>query len=189
MRRPSHALLALMTACALLLSASLGVAQELEPLSMGYQGHLTDLAGNAYNGERQITFRLYDALTEGNVVWDETLSDVLVSDGYFHVNLGLNPEAPLPLDRAPDAPLFLSVQVFGDDELIPRLRVGAAIRSQWAERATIADPLFVNAPSDLRLSAGSPALDSGLNSEASALDLRGAQRDASPDLGAYEGAP
>ena len=62
MTRPSHALLAFITACALLLSASPSVAQEPEPLSMGYQGHLTDLAGNAYNGERQITFRLYDAL-------------------------------------------------------------------------------------------------------------------------------
>ena len=106
MRRPSHALLALMTACALLLSASPSVAQEPEPLSMGYQGHLTDLAGNAYNGERQITFRLYDALTEGNVVWEETLADVLVSDGYFHVNLGLNPAAPSRSIARPTPPYF-----------------------------------------------------------------------------------
>ena len=35
---------------------------------------------------------------------------------------------------SPDTPLFMSVQVEGDVELSPRLRVGATVRSQWATR-------------------------------------------------------
>jgi len=50
------------------------------------------------------------------------------------------------------------------------------------------DPLFVNlASGDLRLRAGSPALDAGTTAGAPALDLLGKARDSAPDIGAYEG--
>jgi hypothetical protein len=50
------------------------------------------------------------------------------------------------------------------------------------------NPAFVSPNSgDLRLSAGSPALDAGSASGAPTVDILGATRDANPDLGAYEG--
>jgi len=52
-----------------------------------------------------------------------------------------------------------------------------------------ADPLFVAAATgDLRLKTGSPALNAGITDGAPTVDLLGAARDATPDLGAYEGA-
>ena len=44
-------------------------AQAPEPLTLGYQGHLTDLTRQPINGERDITFRFYNARVGGEVVW------------------------------------------------------------------------------------------------------------------------
>lgn len=52
--------------------------------------------------------------------------------------------------------------------------------------ASISDPLFVNAPDDLRLTAGSPGQDSGTSVSASAIDILGRSRGIPPDRGAYE---
>ena len=99
-----------------------------EPLSLGYQGYLTNLDRTVIDGERQITFRIYNHLTEGSLIWEESLESVEIREGHFNVSLGL--EIPLPITTAPDTPLFMSIQVDGDLELSPRLRVGAAIRAQ-----------------------------------------------------------
>ena len=99
--------------------------------------------------ERDITFRLYNARVGGDVVWTEEQESVNVVDGEFNVNLGLN--TPLPITESPDTPLFLTLQIEGDLELLPRLRVGAAIRSQWAERAIEAESaLTADHASDVR---------------------------------------
>ena len=124
-------------------------AQQPEPLTMAYQGYVTDLSRQALNGERDITFRLYNARVGGDVVWTEEQESVNVVDGEFNVNLGL--DTPLPITESPDTPLFLTLQIEGDLELLPRLRVGAAIRSQWAERAIEAESaLTADHASDVR---------------------------------------
>ena len=87
-----------------LLITSATTAQAPEPLTLGYQGHLTDLTRQPINGERDITFRFYNARVGGEVVWEETVRSVLVEDGDFSVNLGLN--TPLPINESPDTPLF-----------------------------------------------------------------------------------
>lgn len=50
----------------------------------------------------------------------------------------------------------------------------------------VADPQFVDAPADLRLQAGSVALDSGASTQASAADHFGSVRGDRPDRGAFE---
>lgn len=117
---------------------SVGFAQNLapEPLTLGYQGYLTSLDRSMVDGSYNITFRMYDAPTDGNIIWEETRESVLVAEGYFQLNLGL--VNPLPVMTSLDTPLFMSVQVGGDVELSPGLRVGATVRSQWAERAIAA---------------------------------------------------
>ena len=116
MRRLSH-LLSLLLTFSLLTSTAFAQSGEPEPLTLGYQGYVSNLDRTVVNGERNVTFRMYDALTEGNLVWEETLESVLVSEGYFQVSLGL--ETPLPVTTSPDTPLFMSIQVEGDVELTP----------------------------------------------------------------------
>jgi hypothetical protein len=56
------------------------------------------------------------------------------------------------------------------------------------EGCLAADPLFVDAPSDLRIGAGSPCIDSGTEANAPTLDVLGRSRPVSRgfDMGAYE---
>lgn len=52
--------------------------------------------------------------------------------------------------------------------------------------ASISDPLFRAAPDDLRVSAGSPTINSGTAVSVSGTDIVGNSRDSNPDRGAYE---
>ena len=52
--------------------------------------------------------------------------------------------------------------------------------------ASTADPLFLNAPDDLRIDDTSPAYNSGSTVSAASSDMLGNVRDANPDRGAYE---
>ena len=123
--------------------------QQPEPLTMAYQGYVSNLSRQSLNGERDITFRLYNARVGGEVIWAEEHESINVVDGEFNVNLGLN--TSLPITESFDTPLFLTLQIEGDLELLPRLRVGAAIRSQWAERAIEAErALTADHASDVR---------------------------------------
>ena len=80
-------------------------AQELEPLSLAYQGYITDLSHQAINGERDIHFKIYNARVGGELIWSEDHISVNVIDGDFQVNIGLI--TPLPITESPDTPLFL----------------------------------------------------------------------------------
>lgn len=65
------------------------------PQSINYQAYLKDSTGLPVNGAPAITFRIYDALTGGNLLWNVVLA-VPVTDGLFSVELGA-PANPLPL--------------------------------------------------------------------------------------------
>jgi subtilisin-like proprotein convertase family protein len=100
------------------------------PLTMTYQGSLSDVGGQAVNGTRTIAFRLYAERQGGEALWNEVHPDLDVSDGSFSVVLG--EVSPLPADLDPGVSLWLGVQVDDDAELQPRMRVGGALRAQWA---------------------------------------------------------
>jgi hypothetical protein len=92
-------LLALVTACGPTLQNK-----------MSYQGRLTDSGGNPVNGTRNLTFRLFTALTGGTAIWQETQNGVDVNNGLFNVVLGANNA----LDEANfHQPLYLEVVVAG----------------------------------------------------------------------------
>lgn len=64
------------------------VAQESVPKLINYQGKLTDAAGAALAaGNYSVRFELFDAATEGALVWGE-VREVTVVDGLFNVALG-----------------------------------------------------------------------------------------------------
>lgn len=105
-------------------------AQVPAPLTMTYQGSLSDAGGRPVDGVRSIAFRLYDAREGGQVVWSEIHAEVDVAQGDFSVVLGEASELPGGVD--PTQGLWLGIQVESDDELTPRMRVGGALRAHWA---------------------------------------------------------
>ncbi len=128
------------------LAAGLGLggvaqAQDAAPVTMTYQGALSDAGGVPIDGSRSLIFRIYDDREAGSVVWTETHPDVSIAEGDFSVVLG--EVTPLPADLDPTIQLWLAVQVGADAELSPRMRVGGALRAQWA--AVAAQALDVRA--------------------------------------------
>ena len=92
-------------------------------LTIAYPGQLTGDDGKAVaDGNYDFTFELYDAATDGNLIWSETQTGVAVRNGSFGVLLG--GVSPLPV-LAFNTRLWLSVSVRGPQaesfvELTPR---------------------------------------------------------------------
>ena len=87
------------------------------PQTMSYQGLLTDTAGNPVaDGPVNLTFKLYDAATDGTLLWEET-QQVDVAKGLFNVILGTSNPLNLPFDKA----YWLGSTIGTDAELQPRI--------------------------------------------------------------------
>jgi len=119
------------------------------PATMSYQGVLTDAGGNLVaDGFYDLTFRLYDAPTAGNLFYTEAhtgaTNHVQVSRGGFSVLLG----SITTLSLGFDGPLYLSVQVASDPEMSPRIPLAS---SPYA--------LGLRIPFQLSSTAGSPLLE------------------------------
>lgn len=92
------------------------------PQAIAYQGYLTNTDGDAANGNAPVIFRLYDQITGGAALWQETQSNVVFVDGVFSVHLGsVESLADVSFDR----PLWLGVSVAGSVELAPRVALVA----------------------------------------------------------------
>jgi hypothetical protein len=91
-------------------------AQSQIPMTMSYQGVLTDGSGTPVaDGNYDITFKLYDTSAGGSALWTETQT-VAVMGGIFSAILG----STTPIDIAFDRPYWLGVSVDGGAELSPR---------------------------------------------------------------------
>ena len=108
------------------------------PHLINYQGRLTDSSGTPLNGAYSLTFRIYDAETAGNLLWQETHSGVVIQKGIFGILLGSVTNLDLPFDKS----YFLEIKV-GNEVMSPRQRITSsayAIRAETAEDAnTIAN--------------------------------------------------
>ena len=104
------------------------------PHLINFQGMLTDSSGAVLDGSYNITFRIYDDSTAGNLQWLEKLIGVQVLDGLFDVALG----GETPLNLAFDEPYWLEVEVNG--EIMPRTRINSVA---YAFRALVADSALV----------------------------------------------
>lgn len=120
----------------LLLSAIvlLTSAPALAAMTLPMQGSLRTAAGGpAPDGNYILIFALYDAIDAAKPVWKELQNKVVVANGVFAVTAGLDQALDLtPL--ASSKPLWLGVQVGGDDEL-PRVAIQPVPRALWAEKA------------------------------------------------------
>ena len=105
-------------------------AQEDVPITLTYQGNLADAAGQAVNADQAMTFRIYSQREGGDAVWTEEHAGVAILDGVFTAVLGATTLIPGAFN--PTTPLYLGVSIDGDQEIRPRMRIGGAIRTQWA---------------------------------------------------------
>ena len=90
------------------------------PDLMSYQGVLNDDGGNSVEGTYSMTFRIWDAKNDGNILWNETQS-VQVSNGIFNVQLGA--VTSLPYSIFSNDTLYLGVKVGTDSEMEERQRI------------------------------------------------------------------
>ena len=100
-----------------------------------YQGILRDGSGNPGSDRNyNITFRIYDSLTGGNLLWSETVM-ATTSEGIFTVVLG----DASPLNLPFDSEYFLSFQVEGDSESPLRQRLTMVPYSARSDTSEVAN--------------------------------------------------
>jgi len=93
------------------------------PKLINFQGRLTDGSGNPVaDGNYSITFRIYDAATNGNVLWSDSLT-VSTNGGLFNTLLGS--ASALPTTIFEDTTRYLGIRVASDPEMTPRQRLVA----------------------------------------------------------------
>lgn len=102
------------------------------PNLIRFQGKITDKSGGPLTGSYNITFRLYNSETGGQLKWNETQSGVPVNNGIFTVLLGNVTALDLPFDE----PYWLSMEVNNDGEMTPRQQITSV---GYAYRAKVAD--------------------------------------------------
>ncbi len=118
----------------------LSTAYAAVPHLINYQGRLTDKDAKPLDGSYSIAFRIYDAESAGNLLWEETQAGVVVQKGIFSILLGSVKDLNLAFDK----PYWLEIKV-GSEVMSPRQRissVGYAITAESAEKikADSSDP-------------------------------------------------
>lgn len=106
------------------------------PHYINYQGRLTDSNGVPLNGTYDITFRIYDKETYGNMLWEEVYAKdrpsggIPIQKGVFNVALG----SVTMLDLSFDKQYFLEI-VVNNEKMGPRQQITSAAYAIKAERA------------------------------------------------------
>ncbi|MFN9115553.1 MAG: hypothetical protein ACK5XN_36310, partial [Bacteroidota bacterium] len=120
MKNNRFMLVKLMTITLFSLFALISRAQSTK---IGVQGLLRKGDGKSVeDGSYAITFRLYDAVTGGTVVWSEVQPQVEVAGGIYSTQLGSANSLSLPFD----SDYYLSVQVEDSPEITPRQQLTVA---------------------------------------------------------------
>ncbi|HNT73528.1 MAG TPA: hypothetical protein PKH77_00775 [Anaerolineae bacterium] len=102
--------------------------------TINYQGRLADSAGNPINDTVAMQFALYDAATDGSVLWGpESHPTVPVSEGLFSIGLGSQTAGGIPTSIL-SGDVWLEITVDGET-LMPRELLRAA---PYAMQASVA---------------------------------------------------
>ena len=86
------------------------------PLTINCQGYLTNPAGTPVNNAVVITFKRYDAASDGAALYTETQRSVNVTNGHFNAVVGAVTPITLPFDVR----YWLTVAINSDLEMSPR---------------------------------------------------------------------
>ncbi|MCP4569248.1 MAG: hypothetical protein GY841_16865, partial [FCB group bacterium] len=103
---------------ALILGSALVLADI--PQAINYQGVLFDSEGDPAPGSHSITFSIYDAAVDGTLLYQETHSVTVASDGSFDAILGRTPLTGTLGAALNGESRFLGITVGVDTEISPR---------------------------------------------------------------------
>ena len=122
--------LALLLGLALTLPA---VPAEAVPPFIRHEGLFLDEDGLPRLGDTQVQFSLWDAPTDGELLWRET-RDISLTDGYYSVAFGELES----LERVFDEEVtYLGISVDGEPEYDPRQRMGSVPYALIADNVTV----------------------------------------------------
>jgi len=113
------------------------------PKEISYQGKLTNSSGAPLEGAYDITFKIYDVLTNGVALWEENHADEQISKGL--VSLAIGSVKDLNLDFSKDYYLEIVVgkkqadNTIAKEVLHPRQKISSSAYALRAEKANQAD--------------------------------------------------
>ena len=73
----------------------LGPGANAVPMQLHQHGRLLDNSGSAIEGQLDMTFTLFDALSGGAILWQENQT-LTFTNGYYSAILGANGQAQTP---------------------------------------------------------------------------------------------
>lgn len=131
------------TLLVLLAVLALPAAALAAPMTIAYSGRMLDDESQPLEGDWVVGVALFDpdAADPDLPVWSDEFPTVL-TDGYFAVVLGSNPEAPLDADLFDSASVQVAVSLEGGPYMTPFAELTSApyaIRAEAAETAKSAD--------------------------------------------------
>ena len=94
------------------------------PTLINFQGRLTDSLGNPQDSSYSITFKIYDAPSGSNIVWQESQPSIAVTRGIFNVLLGS--VTPITDSIFNDTSRWLTFAVGAEPEITPRARLSSS---------------------------------------------------------------
>ena len=103
----------------LFLAVALSSAALAVPQRINYQGFLTDSAGIPLDTTVAVAFQLFDAPTEGAVVWNEVHPNITVNNGLFSAQLGTY----MPLLDVFASDVWLGISIGNNAEMTPRRQI------------------------------------------------------------------
>ncbi|GEM_PF-2456626 len=129
--------------CAFVLIASI-TTDAAVPQLINYQGRLTDDTGQPLDTTVELTFKIYADTDGSTLLWEETHSAVVISDGLFQVLLGSLKPIEQSVFGGKDC--WLGVSLNGDlmKTLLPIVSVAYAYRANVSDTASRANSVADN---------------------------------------------
>ena len=122
-----------------LTGATNGFAGQTLPVTLSYSGTLFGPSGNPLARDKvDMKFQIFGEQTGGDVLWEETHTDVALHTGMFSVVLGQN--TPIPSDILENSvPLYLEITVDDHAPMVPRQRIVNTVFSFKSQNSVSAD--------------------------------------------------
>ncbi len=94
------------------------------PWEISYQGVLTDTTGSAVaDGNYNLEVSIFDNLTGGTELYNESHTNVMVKDGFFNINIGDQTADGLYPEIDMDGILYLELRINGGSPITPRFKL------------------------------------------------------------------